>query len=86
MPIIELKNIEKHSQNKEKDASAPKLEVTICKLNIKIEDPDKKENREVTSAEINNVSQAETHETVRSRTSTRKHQSTENTTPLNTQK
>lgn len=62
------------------------MEVTICKLNIKIEYPDKKENREVTSVEINSASQAETHETAQSQTSTRKHPSTENTTPLNTQK
>lgn len=62
------------------------MEVTICKLNIKIEDPNKKENREVTSVEINNVSQAETRETAQTMTSTRKHPSTKNIPPRNKQK
>lgn len=39
------------------------MKVTICKLNIKIEDPDKKENREVTSVEINSAKSDEYEET-----------------------
>lgn len=62
------------------------MEVTICKLNIKIEEPDKKENREVASVEINSASQAETHETERVMTSTRKYPSTKNIPPRNKQK
>ena len=62
------------------------MEVTTCKLNIKIEEPDKKENREVASVEINSASQAETHKTERVMTSTRKHPSTKNIPPRNTQK
>ncbi len=62
------------------------MEVYTCKSSIKIADPDKKENREEASVEINGVAQAETHETAQRRRSTRKHPSVENIPPRNKQK
>lgn len=53
---------------------------------IKIAEMRKKENSEASLAEINGVSQTETHKTARTMASTRKHPSAKNIPPRNAQK